>query len=412
MAGLADPTLSVRDLGSEAMAGLLTRPGRALLTALGTVLGIAALVATLGLSRTAGNQIVGRFDELAATQVTVAPAGADFPGAGNSTVTSALPFDAGDRMARLNGVEAAATLSEVDVSGALVRAVPVNDPTGQRELSLTVRSSSGGLLDALRGRLSSGRYFDEGHSRRADRVAVLGKGAAERLGITRVDNGPAIYIGEQLYTVIGILDDVRRKPAVLNGILIPDGTARQQFFLEAPGEVWVDTRVGAATLIGHQAALALSPNNPDLLSVSAPAEPRKVRSGVENDVNSLFLVLGGVSLLVGAVGIANVTLVSVLERVGEIGLRRSLGAARRHIAAQFLTESMVLGLVGGIVGASVGTLVIVGVSAARSWTPVLDTALPLGAPLVGAVVGLVAGVYPSLRAASLEPVEALRAGTG
>jgi ABC-type antimicrobial peptide transport system permease subunit len=129
---------------------------------------------------------------------------------------------------------------------------------------------------------------------------------------------------------------------------------------------------------------------------------------VKNDLNSLFLLLGGVSLFVGAVGIANVTLVSVLERVGEIGLRRSLGAARRHIAAQFLLESTTLGLAGGVLGASVGTLVVVIVAATRRWTPVLEPWVPLGAPMLGAVVGLLSGVYPSARAAALEPVEALR----
>jgi ABC-type antimicrobial peptide transport system permease subunit len=113
-------------------------------------------------------------------------------------------------------------------------------------------------------------------------------------------------------------------------------------------------------------------------------------------------------LFVGAIGIANITLVSVLERVGEIGLRRSLGASRRHIAEQFLLESTTLGLVGGIIGASLGTLVVISVAATRTWTPVLEPWVPLGAPLLGGVVGLLAGLYPSVRAAALQPVEALR----
>jgi macrolide transport system ATP-binding/permease protein len=402
------PRLPVRDLLGEAAAGLLARPGRVALTVLGTVVGIAALVATLGLSKTAGNQIVGRFNEVAATDVVVTPV----PGAlGGSAAATVIPWDAEARLRRLNGVAAAGTLAEVDVRGALVRSVPINDPLGQSEVQLPVRAASPGLWRAVRARLTAGRLPDRGHSARGDRAAVLGANAARRLGISNLDHQPAIFIGERQYQVIALVERVGRQPSLLGSVTIPNGTARREYGLAAPNSVQIETEIGAVEVVARQAPRALSPSAPQLLRVSAPPDPETLRAGVENDLNALFLLLGGVSLLVGALGIANVTLVSVLERVGEIGLRRALGAARRHIAAQFLVESAVMGLLGGIVGASLGTLVVVAVSASRDWTPVLDPWVPLAAPLAGALVGLLSGTYPSLRAAAMEPVESLRAGT-
>jgi ABC-type lipoprotein release transport system permease subunit len=406
---LPQPRIDIRDLLSEAAAGLMARPARVGLTVLGTVIGVAALVATLGLSKTASNQIVGRFDEVSATDVVVSPVpAAQRSGGGAGNV---IPWDAEERMTRLNGVARAGTLADVNVRGELVRSVPVNDPLGQTEVQLPVRAASAGLWAAVRAKLTSGRFPDNGHSVRGDRVVVLGVNAAKRLGITSLEQQPAIFIGDRLYQVIGLVGSVERQPSLLGSLTIPNGTARREFGLAAPSSVQIETQVGAVELIVQQAPEALSPADPSLLRVAAPPDPEKLRGNVENDLNALFLLLGGVSLLVGALGIANVTLVSVLERVGEIGLRRALGAARRHIAAQFLIESTVMGLLGGIVGTSLGILVVVAVSASRTWTPVLDPMIPLAAPIVGALIGLLSGTYPSLRAAAMEPVEALRAGT-
>src|SRR5439155_1248273 len=247
------------------------------------VVGVAALVATLGLSKTAGNQIVGRFDALAATDIVVTPKTGR---TGRAVRQNVLPWDAEQRVGRLNGVVAAGTLTDVNVRGELVRAVPVNDPQGQTQFQVPVKAASPGLFRAVRARLSTGRLPDAGHSARGDRVVVLGPNVAAQLHVTRVDNQPAIYIGDRLYVVVGLLSTVQRQPSLLGGAA--------------------------------------------------------------------------------------------------------------------------LGLVGGVVGAAVGTLVVVGVAASRAWTPVLEAWVPLGAPLLGGAVGLLSGLYPSARAAALEPVEALR----
>ncbi len=403
--GVSQSGISIRDLLNEALAGMFSRPGRMLLTVLGVVIGLTALVATLGLTRTAGNRIITQFDQLAATELFVRGR----PGRTTGVVDPrAIPWDAPARLRRLRGVVAAGTLSDVDVGGRLVSSSPVKDPSSGTAFKVSVKAASPELFRAVRAELGTGRLLDPGHSNRADRVAVLGPDAALRLGIGNLGRLPAISIGDDLYLVVGILRDVVRTPELLGAIVIPEGTARHYFGLAGPGALVVETDIGAAYLIADQAPLALRPDDPRSVRVEVPLEPKRVRDEVKSDLNVMFFFLGGLSLVVGAIGIANITLVGVMERTAEIGLRRAIGATRWHIAAQFLVESASMGFIGGIIGASLGVLIVVGVSAYQVWTPVLDAMAPFLAPLVGGGIGLLSGTYPALRAARLEPVDALR----
>ncbi len=395
--------ITIHDLVSEAIAGLFANPTRTALTSLGVVIGIAALVATVGVSRTASNRIIGTFNELAATEIMVTPRASLA-----SQQNKVIPWDAAQRLLRLNGVVTAGTLSPVASQDALVSASTITDPRRQTDFKLAVQAASPELFATVRANLKNGRLPDKGHSQRGDRVAVLGPSAAERLNIVGVEHLPAIAIGDKIYLVMGILDGVGRQPDLLGSVIIPEETARRDFGLSSPSSVIIETRIGAATLISRQAPLALRPDDPKTLKIVSPPEPKRVREAIQSELNILMLLLGGLSLVVGAIGIGNITLISVIERIGEIGLRRSLGATRRHIATQFFIESTSMGIIGGIIGASLGTLVVVAVGAYQVWTPVLDPSIPLLAPLLGGLIGLISGTYPALRAAKLEPIEALR----
>jgi putative ABC transport system permease protein len=355
---------TVRDLVDEVVAGIAARPARATLTTLGTVLGIAALVSTIGVAQTASGQVAEHFDAVAATQLTVEPRLAD--GTGGGGVQARLPWDAPARVVRLNGVEAAGTYAPLDIGDGAIRTVALSTAHRVDDHRLPVVAASADLLEAVRGEVRTGRFFDAGHDARADQVAVLGANAAERLHAGRLDHRPVVFVGERSFAVIGILDDVVRRGDLLDAVILPMGTGRELYDLDAPAQLHVRVALGAAELIGRQAPIVLSPADPGVFQANVPPSLGALRERVQSDVNAVLLLLAGLALLVGGFGIANVTLLTVMERVGEIGLRRALGAERLHVAAQFLLESVGIGALGGLVGAATGVTVTVGIALARS----------------------------------------------
>ncbi|MFT4136153.1 ABC transporter permease [Microbacterium sp.] len=396
-----------QDLVAEATTDIGSRPTRLVMTMLGTVLGIGSLVATVGLAQTAAAQIAEQFDAAAATQVVVTPeetSGRD----GTTSPIGRLPWDGPERVLRLAGVEDAALLTDVDLGDETIAAVSVNDPSAPAQAQPALVAGSAGLLDTVSGTVVTGRFFDEGHDRRGDRVAVLGSRAAERLGINRVDSQPSIFIAGIAYAVVGIVDGFESRGDLRDAVIIPLGAARGDLGVSAAAELRARIVVGAGPQVAEQAVLALAPDEPDTLQARAPAASSDLSQSVQADANVVFLLLGAVALLAGGLGIANVTLLSVMERIPEIGLRRALGATRRQVAAQFMVESIVIGLIGGLIGAALGVGVVVVVAAVQQWAAVLNPVFAVGGALLGVVVGLAAGWYPARRAARVEPVAALR----
>ncbi|RKE20280.1 ABC transporter permease [Streptomyces sp. TLI_171] len=402
--GVEPSRLRFRDLCSEALAGVLQRPARSALTAVGTVLGVGTFVAVLGLTATAESQIDTRFDLLTATEVTVEDTGGTQP----ELTRLSFPADADERIQHLHGVQAAGVYWNVRLNDAGVRAAPVGRPRGDDQVAVV--AASPGVLDAAEPHLVEGRLYDAWHDTTGQQVAVIGSTLAERLGLGALDTQPAVFIDDLPFLVVGVLDDVHRKPDLLMSVTVPRGTALR-LWGEPTGErarMLISTKVGAARQIAAEAPLALDPAHPEAFDAVPPPDPRSLRTDVTSDLDQLFLLLSAICLVIGSIGIANTTLIAVLERTGEIGVRRALGARGRHVTAQFLAESASLGFLGGLVGTTLGVFTVLGVALARSWTPVVDPGTVAAAPAIGLVTGLAAGLYPAWRAARIQPAEALR----
>jgi putative ABC transport system permease protein len=243
-------------------------------------------------------------------------------------------------------------------------------------------------------------------------VCLIGSAARLQLDVGALSSFPTIWIGDRACIVIGIVDRSPVLPGALLGVIAPTSTATELLGStsnqQAAPIIYIQTAQGAAQLIADQAPVALLPAHPEYAQATAPPDPKTLRQAVVGDVNALIVLLAIVSFIIGALGIANTTLVAVLERVPEIGLRRSLGARRSQIAAQFLAETTIVGTIGGLFGNSVGITIVVLVSATKHWSPTLDPRLFIVAPLLGTLTGLAAGLQPAWRATRIEPTDALR----
>ncbi|SDD26014.1 ABC transporter permease [Actinokineospora iranica] len=393
--GLDRPRLTVADLLREAWLSLAGHPARSLLTALGTVLGAAAFVATLGLSSTLAHQVADSFDVRRATEVTARGARADAP---SWQEPSALA-----RLGRLNGVRvcgARVILPERPVSRSLGE--------GATPLQTQVSGVDAGALAVISPRVVLGRAFDSYHDTDAQPVVMLPAAVARGLGVHRV--GVAVFIEDRPYTVIGIFDDVARRPEALVSVLVPYAVAQPMAALssgEVKRDVVIETEPGAAQLVGAQAALALAPEDPARVEVVVPPDPRTLRQEIEGSVARLALVLSLVALGIGTVSIGNAATAGIVARTAEIGLRRAVGARPRHIFSQLIAETTLLGTLGGFLGAVGGIVITVVVALANGWQPVVDVTTALSATAAGAGAGLLAGLLPAWRATRIQPVVAI-----
>lgn len=398
--GVEMTRLSPRDAIAESALGVVRRPGRALISSLGTVLGVAAVLTIVGLSDSARSAVASFFNAQLATQVTFADATH-----GNGEV---LTEPAVARLAALHGVVHAGLVWSIDGAAPFeVARTPGQSTTSSVPLPFT--AASPGALATMHAEVSSGRLYDQGAETRNELVGLLGQAAAAQLGITSTAGSPAVFVNGIPITIIGIVSSVAQQDQALLGVIVPPTLGGLLERGPQARTVIVQTALGAAQLIGRQGPYALSPFDTERVAAQVPPNPATLRQQVEGSLSGLLVVLAAVALVIGTVAIANTTLLAVVQRRAEIGLRRALGFTPRHIAALVLGEAAIVGIIGGTLGMTLGVLATGAASISRGWTPVLDYRLIVLAPLGGMLIGMVAGAYPSWRASRITPVAALNA---
>jgi putative ABC transport system permease protein len=395
-AGIESTRLRLGDLARVASVGLRTRRMRAALSALGIAIGVAAIVAVLGLSSSSQAGLLAEIDRLGTNLLTVTN-GQNLLGN-----TATLPLAAPGMIARIGPVTEVQETGSIDTQ---VYRSPLIPPINTNALS--VQAASLGLPATVGTTIAQGRYLNAATARLP--VVVLGAAAAERLGIDRVYPGERIWLGSQWFYVAGILHPALLASEIDSSVLVGFPAARRYLGFDGhPTTVYVRCDTSQVAAVQSVLAATANPEAPSEVRVSRPSDVLVARAKAKSALNTLFLGLGAISLLVGAVGVANIMIISVLERRSEIGLRRALGATKGHIRIQFLAEAILLAALGGVVGVALGVLSTVVYASTKGWTIVVPTLAWVGGFAAALAIGAIAGLIPALRAARLSPTDALR----